>query len=76
MLEKVKSDPVAAKIEIESLDAKNVDEVKKRVKILKVKLGYLPKEALDEDKYQYIDIPDSQLTPQQLNLKRYQIIMK
>ena len=50
-MDKVKSDPVAAKIEIESLDAKNTEELKKRVKILKVKLGLLPKEALDEDKY-------------------------
>ena len=30
---------------------KGSEELKKRIKILKVKLGILPKEALDEDKY-------------------------
>jgi hypothetical protein len=38
---------------------------------LKVKTGILPKEALDEDKFKYIDVPDSSLTPEQLNQKRY-----
>ena len=39
--------------------------IKKRIKKVKVKLGYLGKEVLEEDKYLLINIADSQLTPQQ-----------
>jgi hypothetical protein len=38
---------------------KGLEELRKRIKIIKVKLGILPKEALDEDKFIYIDIPDA-----------------
>jgi hypothetical protein len=52
-------------IEIESLaGAKGIEELKKRIKILKVKLGLLPKDALDEEKFSYVDVPDSQLSPE------------
>ena len=38
---------------------KGVDEVRKRIQKVKVKLGILPKDRLEEDKYTLINIADS-----------------
>ncbi|CAD8146695.1 unnamed protein product [Paramecium octaurelia] len=53
----------------------NNEELKKKITTLQVKLGLAPKEALDELKYNLLNVPDDKLTPSQLNQKRYQKVM-
>ena len=55
---------------------RGVDDVKKRIKKVKVNLGMLPKEALEEDRYNLIGTPDAQLTQDQIKQKKIQIIQK
>lgn len=51
------------------------EDLKKKITTLQVKLGIIPKEALEELKYNLLNVPDDKLTPSQLNQKRYQKIM-
>lgn len=61
--------------ELQLLDIEGgVKEVEKMVKKLKIKLGVISKSELENDRYSYIKIPDSELTPQQLRVKRMQVM--
>ncbi|KAL4456886.1 hypothetical protein ABPG74_014524 [Tetrahymena malaccensis] len=75
---KFKEDQQSAKMVIEQYfgKGKGIEEVRKRIQKVKVKLGFLPKDTLEEDKYTLINIADSQLTAQQQKQKKLQIIQK
>lgn len=45
-------------------EKKGLEELKKRIKILKVKTGRLSKESLEEDKYNLVEVNDDKLTPE------------
>jgi hypothetical protein len=49
---------------------RGLDEVKARIKKLKVNLGLLSKDTIDEEKYYLIAVPDTELTPDQKRLKK------
>lgn len=62
------------KFELQSLEIDNARELEKMIKKLKIKLGILSKAEQESDRYSYIKIPDSELTPQQLRVKRMQVM--
>ena len=49
----------------------SVEDVVKRVKKLKIKLGLITKETLEEEKMSLLNIPDDQLNAEQLKVFEY-----
>ena len=49
----------------------SIEDVIKRIKKLKIKLGMISKEALEEEKMSFLNIPDDQLTAEQLKVLIY-----
>jgi chromosome segregation ATPase len=74
MLALRESAPEQLKAELQVVEIENVKELEKQIKKLKIKLGTISKAELESDRYSYIKIPDSELTPQQLRVKRMQIM--
>jgi len=62
------------KSELQFLEIESPKELEKQIKKLKLKLGILSKAELESDRYSYIKIPDSELNPQQLRVKRMQVM--
>ena len=46
----------------------SIEDVVKRIKKLKIKLGLISKETLEEEKMSLLDIADDQLTAEQLKV--------
>ena len=57
-------------------DFDSVDSLKSTNKKIKIKLGLISKEEIAKDKYSLVNIPDSELNPHQLKVKRLQIMQK
>lgn len=60
--------------ELQFLEIEGLKELEKLIKKLKLKLGILSKAELESDRYSFIKIPDSELSPQQLRVKRMQVM--
>lgn len=54
----------------------SIEDIIKRVKKLKIKLGLISKETLEEEKMNLLNIPDDQLNADQLKQKKMQYIFK
>mmetsp|Transcript_11003 Transcript_11003/g.9453 ORF Transcript_11003/g.9453 Transcript_11003/m.9453 type:complete len:132 (-) Transcript_11003:135-530(-) len=62
---------------LKKLDFESKDELEKRIKKLKIKLGMITKESLQtEDRFNLINVPDDQLSAEDQKKKRYQIMQK
>ena len=48
----------------------SIEDVIKRIKKLKIKLGLISKETLEEEKMSLLNIPDDQLNAEQLKVER------
>lgn len=68
--EEIEKDPSKTDQIVASLEFGSFDELKKRLKKLKIKLGLVTKEDLEEQKFSLLNIPDDQLTPEQQRVKR------
>jgi hypothetical protein len=76
------SQPEHFKIELQIMEIESLKDLEKQIKDLKLSLGLISKKDLvglnvtskEGEKYQYIKIPDSELTAQQLRVKRMQIM--
>lgn len=51
----------------------SIEDVIKRAKKLKIKLGFISKETLEEEKMSLLNIPDDQLNAEQLKVSSLNI---
>jgi hypothetical protein len=76
------TEPEHFKIELQIMEIETLKDLEKQIKELKLSLGLISKKDLvrkaltvkEGEKYQYIKIPDSELSAQQLRVKRMQIM--
>ena len=64
------------KNEAEAVGCTTKDEVYKKLRKLKIKLGLLSKEEIEKSRYSLLDISDRELSPHSMKKKRYQIMLK
>eukprot|EP00828_Plagiopyla_frontata_P027736 TRINITY_DN3597_c0_g1_i3.p1 TRINITY_DN3597_c0_g1~~TRINITY_DN3597_c0_g1_i3.p1 ORF type:complete len:554 (-),score=92.69 TRINITY_DN3597_c0_g1_i3:60-1721(-) len=74
--EKIKTDPELVESQLDLYNFSKFDDIKRRIKVLKIKLGLITQEEIDANKYHLISIPDDQLMPDQKRLKKLQMAQK
>jgi len=72
----IEADESKAEEILKRLDYETHDELKKRIIKMKLKLGVVSKQSLEEEKVSYINVPDEQLTAKEQRQKRYQVMQK
>jgi len=65
----IEEDESKAEEILKRLDFETHDELKKRIIKLKLKLGIVSKQSLEEEKVSYINVPDDQLTEKEQRVK-------
>lgn len=76
MIELKDENPDWVQSELEKNELNTLEELQKRIKKMKLKMGLISQEELDKDRYSLIQIPDNELTKLEVKQKRMQVMQK